>query len=340
MSVNRCTFEEIVRENRDKLCGWARSLGVPPEEVEDVVQVVLMKAYDKWPEFEWRSEPGTWLYAFLKRVVSNRRRKASSERRKLDSYAAMPLRRDSDDCDQAFVSHQFQAGLAILDETLRELFVKFVWGYKNRELAEAQDVNINTLASRLHSARLALRRHFDELDTRALLPWWISRWDLVGVGGFCKGLVGTAAIVLAVWVVRPQRDAPIEASNEVPNEATEAASKPRSSVTHDPQPHVPSEAAEPAPPPNPPSAAPRQRKSPMPLEVDYEARFIEVRYYDERIRALGAPHCAVAQLETASHTSGQLSSNSNEGPWMNHVPHVGVLLDSACERMLGPHRVP
>ena len=68
-------FERFVRRHQDRLYRIVRVQLESPQEAEDVVQEVFMRAYTGLSAFRFRAEPFTWLFRTARNVVheSNRR---------------------------------------------------------------------------------------------------------------------------------------------------------------------------------------------------------------------------------------------------------------------------
>src|SRR4051794_34939673 len=66
----------VYREHAADVSRWARRLGGPGLDAEDVVHEVFMVAQRKLPEFRGDAKIATWLYAITLRVVQDHRRKA------------------------------------------------------------------------------------------------------------------------------------------------------------------------------------------------------------------------------------------------------------------------
>ncbi|MGV3622287.1 MAG: RNA polymerase sigma factor [Archangium sp.] len=128
-------------------------LGVFPAFVDDAAQEVFVTAWRRWSEFEGRSSERTWLLGIALRVASDVRRKQRPSDEvplKLASEAATPdvvtAAREK--------SKRVEALLKQLDDERREvLLLCDVEGYTIPEVAEATGTNLNTLYTRLRTAR-------------------------------------------------------------------------------------------------------------------------------------------------------------------------------------------
>lgn len=135
-------------------------LGVVRADLADAVQEVFLVAYRKFPEFEAKSKPSTWLVGICYRVASDRRRRAHLRREVIDT-GAMLARSDERPRPDELVEHNQR--VQVLDQILtqlrpqqREVFVMFeLEALSGREIASMTGVPIKTVFSRLRLAREA-----------------------------------------------------------------------------------------------------------------------------------------------------------------------------------------
>ena len=134
-------------------------LGVHPAFVDDATQEVFVTAWRKWGEFEGRSSERTWLLGIAIRVASDARRK---QRPTEEVSPELQMGGPGPETIAASkqVSQRVELLLARLDSERREvLLLVDLEGYSVPEVATATGVNLNTLYTRLRSAR----QQFEEL---------------------------------------------------------------------------------------------------------------------------------------------------------------------------------
>lgn len=152
-AVDSGAFGEVYREHLRPVWRMLRRLGLDDASVDDAAQDVFITAYRRWYEFEGRSSMRTWLLGIALRVAHDHRRKSRpTESVPLDLPALTPSP------DDAAVRHQqveqLMQVLSQLPLELRELLVLVeLEGYSIPEVAEATGVNLNTLYTRLRTAR-------------------------------------------------------------------------------------------------------------------------------------------------------------------------------------------
>lgn len=166
--VAQLRLEDLYDQHFDFVWRSARRMGVAESAVDDVVQEVFLVVHRRLEDFEGRSSVKTWLFGILLRVVSDHRRRL----RRKGGLAPLPdgLAADAErSCPEEEASKRakvrlLHALLEELDEDKRAVFVLAELEQMTApEIAEALDVKLNTVYSRLRAARKkfesALRRH-------------------------------------------------------------------------------------------------------------------------------------------------------------------------------------
>lgn len=141
-------------------------------DAEDMVQDVFLQAHRKWHTFRGDADPATWLYAIAARACKARtRRKGGADRRTPALSQLMPWQESSvaqfaaagaDSSNQSERNEaitRVQEEIARLPEHFRlPLVLKEVLELSVEDTAEALALEVNTVKTRLHRARLALRK--------------------------------------------------------------------------------------------------------------------------------------------------------------------------------------
>ncbi|MDQ8757543.1 sigma-70 family RNA polymerase sigma factor [Sphingosinicella sp. LHD-64] len=140
------------------LLRYARSLTRDPVAADDLVQEALLRAFERAESYD-RSRPlRTWLFAILHNEFINAGRQRKAEERRDSALAS--ARVDEVDADQELSAYLAQIARRFdgLPEPQRAvLHLVAVEGLGYRETAEALDIAIGTVMSRLSRARAALR---------------------------------------------------------------------------------------------------------------------------------------------------------------------------------------
>jgi RNA polymerase sigma-70 factor (ECF subfamily) len=161
-AVRGAAFDAVYREHFRFVWRTVRRLGLQGPPVDDVLQEVFLVVHRRLGDFEGRSSPKTWLYGIVRRVVSDYRRTlrrrgalASSDVPDADVDAlACEEQGPEASAEQAEQVRLLHRLLAELDDDKREVFILAeLEGLTMAEIAEALEVNANTIASRLRAAR-------------------------------------------------------------------------------------------------------------------------------------------------------------------------------------------
>lgn len=163
-------FAVIYERYFDLVWSAVRQLGVAKDAIDDVVQEVFVVIHSKLSSLQQVESLRSWVYGVTRRTVSTYRRAQRNRNASGAQYAeiadwleplpATPL----DLTELAARQRLLLALLAELDPQKREVFVLAeVEGFTAPEMAEALDIPLNTVYSRLRAARqafeLALARH-------------------------------------------------------------------------------------------------------------------------------------------------------------------------------------
>jgi RNA polymerase sigma-70 factor (ECF subfamily) len=166
---DRAAFEELVRRHADRLYAVVLRLCADAGEAEDVVQDSFLRAWRGIGRFEGRSLFSTWLY----RIGLNEAKRRASRRRPEDAVRRLedePIER-APDWSEAPEPRAEQGELRrVLERAVRALPLDYrapivlrdVEGLSTREAAGVMELSEAAFKSRLHRARLAVRRTLDE----------------------------------------------------------------------------------------------------------------------------------------------------------------------------------
>src|SRR5512138_277767 len=167
-------FDTLYEENLKYIWRAARRLGVDPADSDDVVQEVFVVAHRRLPDFEGRAELRTWLYKILVRVVrhyfrSQQRKPGHRPVATLDELEALRDPRaggPAEAVERQDAVRVLDGLLARLDAQKREVFVLAeIEQLSAVAIAEILGENVNTIYSRLRSARQEFERAVARFQT-------------------------------------------------------------------------------------------------------------------------------------------------------------------------------
>jgi RNA polymerase sigma-70 factor (ECF subfamily) len=150
-------FERLYRSHVGRVNALACWM-VGPDDAEEAVQEVFVRAWQKLGTFAGKSAFGTWLHRVAVNLLLRRRQKRSRHRDRFvsEQVAVEPAVPRGD--------HELRLALETavgrLPERAREVFVLHdVEGYKHDEIAGLLGIDPGTSRSQLHRARMLLRGH-------------------------------------------------------------------------------------------------------------------------------------------------------------------------------------
>ncbi len=175
-------FEQLLDRYEEKIFRLAHRFVRNDAEAQEILQDTFLTIWRKLDTFKGDSQFSSWLYrvaanAALMRLRSQRRHpEVSTEELPvdfLDSYGQLPAagenwaRRPDDELQSAELREHIQTAVDALPEIYRTVFlIRDVEGLSTEETAEALQISIPTVKTRLHRARLALRegitRYFEQ----------------------------------------------------------------------------------------------------------------------------------------------------------------------------------
>lgn len=162
------SFRAIYDEHVAFVFRTLRRFGVPDRAIPDAAQEVFTVAFRSMERFEGRSSMRTWLFGIARRVASDQRRSAAARHEVLDEAAGADLPDSKRDIAKAAERSEAlvraERLLDALPEEQRLVFALFeIEEWTGAEIAEATDVSVATVHSRLRLAREAIKRQLEEV---------------------------------------------------------------------------------------------------------------------------------------------------------------------------------
>jgi len=166
-------FRLIMRRNNQRLCRLARGIVHDDSEAEDVVQEAYVRAFAHLRDFRGDASLSTWLSRIaineaLGRVRSARRRADLDPGVETPTEAQVipfPLNAEFDperNVAQRQIVQLVEAAIDALPDEFRTVFVaRVVEGLSIEETADLLDIVPETVKTRLHRARVMIRKQLD-----------------------------------------------------------------------------------------------------------------------------------------------------------------------------------
>jgi RNA polymerase sigma-70 factor (ECF subfamily) len=158
-------FEELIRRHQHRVFAVAGGILRRREDVEDIAQQVFVKAYFSLKRFDQRAAFSTWLYKITVNECWDLLRKKKvrplvyesdlSEEQARQAISSAEKRNEGPDISERLAARQrVERLMEGLDERDRlMLILKEVEGFSIEEIAEALELNANTVKVRLFRAR-------------------------------------------------------------------------------------------------------------------------------------------------------------------------------------------
>ena len=164
MSPQRHAMDQVVSEQSDRLYRIGLGFCGNHADAQDLVQETLLRAYQKWEQFEGRANPATWLYRIAGRVCLRMRRRRSGQPLHMESLEENPAFAEhtlvelaSPETNHEALQHMQEAVAALPEEFRLPLVLKEIAGFSLEETARILGLKPQTVKTRVHRARLRLR---------------------------------------------------------------------------------------------------------------------------------------------------------------------------------------
>jgi RNA polymerase sigma-70 factor (ECF subfamily) len=165
-------FDAIVRAHQDRVYSFCVRMLSDREDALDVAQEVFLSAYRNMAGFRGEASLSTWLLRIAANRCLNRIRQRSTRTAREvtqgdvegnDDSSFQPPGREEDRPDRMVETREtgkiLEAAIANLDEDSRMLVIlSDVEGFSYEELAGTVGIPLGTVKSKLHRARMALRK--------------------------------------------------------------------------------------------------------------------------------------------------------------------------------------
>ncbi len=169
-SGDASAFSDLVRRHERKIYRLAKNITQHDEDAEDVLQETFLKAYEHLPDFQGNSKFYTWLVRIAVNEALMKLRKRKTDRtvpldEPVDTGEETVVREIAvwdDDPEQQFGQEQLSQILNDAVQSLKPAFrtvfvLRDIEELSTEETAQAMNISIHAVKSRLLRARLQLR---------------------------------------------------------------------------------------------------------------------------------------------------------------------------------------
>ncbi|MDJ0766850.1 MAG: sigma-70 family RNA polymerase sigma factor [Myxococcota bacterium] len=153
-------FERLYRRHVPRVNSLARWL-LGRDDVDDVIQEVFIRVWEKLDTFRGNSAFSTWLHRLATNVILRKRETVRrDETRHSGSQADLEIRATKG--SHPGLRIDIEAAVGRLPSRARQVFVLHdMEGYKHEDVAGMLGISVGTSRSQLHHARMALRSFFN-----------------------------------------------------------------------------------------------------------------------------------------------------------------------------------
>ncbi|MFV0346916.1 MAG: RNA polymerase sigma factor [Bacteroidales bacterium] len=166
--VDKADFDEVVRQNYQKLYHYIRRMVVVHEDADDVLQETFIKAWRNFASFRNESSISSWLYRIASNEAINHLNKKKRTFKAFDGegydFLADNLQAD-DYFDGDAAQLEFQKAVATLPEKQRLVFtLKYFEEKKYSEIVDILGGSEGSLKASYHHAVQKIEKYFKDKD--------------------------------------------------------------------------------------------------------------------------------------------------------------------------------
>lgn len=162
---DRAAMQRLLGSVSDTVYRYGQSFCRNPDDAQDVLQDVLVALMESLPRFRGESALSTWAFVVARRTCAKRRRREArfsslegehgSAARDLPDPGVSPAR----ELDRRRLRERLEQAIGALPDAQRDvLMLRDVEGRSAEEVARALKLGVRAVKSRLHRARVAVRR--------------------------------------------------------------------------------------------------------------------------------------------------------------------------------------
>jgi RNA polymerase sigma-70 factor (ECF subfamily) len=168
---DKTAYEHIFLKYKDMVYNVAYGVLSDVEDAEDMTQEVFLHVLEKISQFRFKSSFSTWLYRVVVNMCLNERRKlkkrnlGAAELEERYEQIRPSISTPEDEILKKERMSQVQYALATLKDAHRTIIVlREMEGLSYEEIAKVLKCSTGRVKSRLHEARMELRRRLKNLE--------------------------------------------------------------------------------------------------------------------------------------------------------------------------------
>lgn len=161
--MNALQFQKKLLSLQENMMNFALTLTADKNDAQDLMQDTTLKVLDNQEKFVDNVNFKGWVLTIMRNIFINNYHKIVRTQTVVDQdidLYNLDIMNDSgfDNPDGAYQIQEITAAIESLNEELKVPFSMFVSGYKYNEIAEALDVPLGTVKSRIFFARQELKK--------------------------------------------------------------------------------------------------------------------------------------------------------------------------------------
>jgi len=163
-------YVEIIRRYRDKLSHYLRKFISNPDEIEDVLQVVFIKAYKNLHGFDRKRKFSSWIYRITHNEAINHLKKNKNARVCLDDVEYKIIDKSIDigeSIDKRFLRKEMESIISSLSVKYREPLVLFYFEEKSyEEISDILRIPKNTVGTLISRGKKMIKDNLIDLTKK------------------------------------------------------------------------------------------------------------------------------------------------------------------------------
>lgn len=161
--MNALQFQKKLLSLQENMMNFALTLTANRNDAQDLMQDTTLKVLDNQEKFVDNVNFKGWVLTIMRNIFINNYHKIVRTQTVVDQdidLYNLDIMNDSgfDNPDGAYQIQEIASAIESLNEELKVPFSMFVSGYKYNEIAEALDVPLGTVKSRIFFARQELKK--------------------------------------------------------------------------------------------------------------------------------------------------------------------------------------
>jgi len=163
-------YREIIRRYSEKLSRYLRKFLSDRDDIEDILQVVFIKAYKNLYGFNVNKKFSSWIYRIAHNEAINHLKKYKNGRISLDDVEYKLIDEKADirkEADRMFLKKDMEKVMGKLDMKYREPIVLFYFeDMSYEEISDVLRIPKNTVGTLILRGKNLIKEHLEEINKK------------------------------------------------------------------------------------------------------------------------------------------------------------------------------